>query len=72
MRCPSCGSTETVDLVFGDPIAPGPGEEEFEAGGCMPPPVGPETGWRHCKACGHEFHRTGMSLAEAYGATPEE
>ena len=64
--CPRCDSIRTVDLVFGLTLPPTE-DNDFEPGGCLLPPYGPEDGWRHCRTCGYEYHPNGMSLADAYG-----
>ncbi|EEG76045.1 hypothetical protein [Dethiobacter alkaliphilus] len=57
IKCPACGSAETVEIVYGMPDA-----EAFEAeklgevylGGCCVSDNDPE---RICKRCGREFSR---------------
>jgi len=54
-KCPACGSTDTVTIIYGMPT-----HEAFEAaergelvlGGCLVSDMNPT---RHCKACGKDF-----------------
>ena len=56
-RCPKCGSTDTIPIVYGMP-----GKELFEAaergelslGGCCEEINAPDA---KCKGCGHEWRK---------------
>ncbi len=51
-RCPECGSTESVEIVYGYPTRETEERSmrgEVELGGCM---VGPDDRDSRCRACG--------------------
>ena len=59
LRCPECGSTNVVPIVYGLP-PPEAGEEaergEIVLGGCC---VMDDSSTRHCRDCEHEWGRFG-------------
>jgi len=69
-KCPACGSTDTVKILYGEPTY-----EAYEAsthgkavlGGCLISSVSPT---KHCKACGQDFG--GKDLIPLYEMTSFE
>ena len=54
-KCPSCGSSKVVPIVYGMPgseLAEACERGEVELGGCVIGDCDPE--W-HCKRCGHQW-----------------
>ena len=56
-KCPSCGSSKVVPIVYGMPgseLAEAYERGEVELGGCVI--TGDDPQWR-CKGCGHDWGR---------------
>lgn len=64
-KCPGCGSTDTVKILYGEPAYEAyeaSEREEIVLGGCCISDISPT---RHCKVCGQDFGgRTLFSFAE--------
>ena len=56
-KCPACGSTETVKILYGYPTVEAfmaAERGEIALGGCC---ISGNDPTRHCKACGQDFDR---------------
>lgn len=69
-KCPACGSTDTVKILYGEPTYEAYEESEhgkIVLGGCLISNISPT---RHCKACGQDFG--GKDLIPLYEMTSFE